>query len=478
MSSAALFDDRRDAGRQLAAVLTSLEPENPVILGIPRGGIPVAAEVAAALNAPLDVVVVRKVGAPWNPEYAIGAVGESHSAVMDEHLVRAMHVPRRDIERLTQLCSDEVVRRTQTYRREHPQVPLAGRTVILIDDGLATGETARAALEIVRERNPRRIVVAAPVASRNAFDMLDELADRVVVLGIPEKFRYVAEYFDDFSEVSDADVQAILAEDRARNEPLAQTAEVAFRADGVMLPGTCHLPAHPKGLIIFAHASGSDHMNPRDIAIADHLNRRGFGTLRFDLVTRIEKGSKKGIDIDVLARRMRAATTWARSWSEKQLPIGFFGSSTGAAAALVAAAASPGTIAAIVCGDGSPALAEAALGNVSAPTLLIVGAQDTDVVAENRNAMNQLGCQTRLEVVPGAGHLFSEPGALDRVASLAGDWFDVSFEDAWAGRGRVSARKTSDFDNDIRLPAQRAGIDAAQRADVLVLPSAGHDHMG
>jgi pimeloyl-ACP methyl ester carboxylesterase len=193
------------------------------------------------------------------------------------------------------------------------------------------------------------------------------------------------------------------------------------------LEGELAGPADPQGLIIFAHGSGSSRHSPRNTFVAESLRRRGFATLLIDLLTEAEAGDRRNVfDIHLLAERVVEALAWARGDGEAgALPIGLFGASTGAAAALVAAAAAPDDVAAVVSRGGRPDLAGAALDRVRAPVLLIVGGADAAVLDLNRSALARLTAIKKLEIVPGATHLFEEPGALEAVVVLAANWFEA-----------------------------------------------------
>jgi dienelactone hydrolase len=211
-----------------------------------------------------------------------------------------------------------------------------------------------------------------------------------------------------------------------------RSSEVRIPALDLSLDGTLEIPPEPRGIVLFAHGSGSSRHSPRNRLVAGALHEAGIATLLFDLLARDEDcGYEKRFDIALLARRLRAATDWAVGEpATRTLPLGYFGASTGAAAALVAAAARP-DVAAIVCRGGRPDLAGAtALAAVVAPTLMLVGGEDLPVIALNRAAAAQMRCEHSLVIVPGATHLFEEPGALERVASLAGDWFSRAFDRA------------------------------------------------
>ena len=212
---------------------------------------------------------------------------------------------------------------------------------------------------------------------------------------------------------------------------------VSINLDPVALPGDLVTPADATAVVIFAHGSGSSRRSPRNIEVADRLNRDGLGTLLFDLLTPGEAEHRERVfDIELLARRLEGAARWVRRWPALSgLPIAFFGASTGAGAALVATARLRSQIAAVVSRGGRPDLAGDALERVTAPTLLIVGGEDPPTLAANRDAERRLRCEKRLEIVPGAGHLFEEPGAMDRVAELASSWVRTH---ALGGRASLS----------------------------------------
>ena len=202
---------------------------------------------------------------------------------------------------------------------------------------------------------------------------------------------------------------------------------------GTKLEGILRIPEAPQGIVLFVHGSGSSRLSPRNTYVADRLSARGLATLLFDLLTAKEERvdqmtAELRFDIPLLTARLLAVTDWTLGEADlKDLSIGYFGASTGAAAALAAAAHVP-EVAAVVSRGGRPDLAGSALGAVRAPTLLIVGGNDSEVLALNRAALAQLNCEASLTIVPGATHLFEEPGALERVASLAADWFEHHLE--------------------------------------------------
>jgi putative phosphoribosyl transferase len=420
MSADRSFRDRADAGQQLAAALADLAGADVVVLGLPRGGVPVAHQVARALGAPLDVIVVRKVGVPHHPELAMGAVGEDGATVTNDDVVRAMRVDRQDLQAAEERERAEVARRVRALRSERPRVPLRDRTVVIVDDGIATGATARAACQVARAEGAARVVLAVPVAPPATVSALADVADRVVAVQQPRTFGAVGAFYDDFRPTTDAQVMEVLTE-------VAQDGEVTVTADGVGLAGYLTVPAGATGVVVFAHGSGSSRNSGRNRHVAGVLHRSGLGTLLFDLLTEAEAGRRENVfDIGLLARRLAGAVAWVRHHPAcGRLPIGLFGASTGAAATLMVAADPGDEVGAVVSRGGRPDLAGARLADVRAPTLLIVGGRDDVVLDLNRAAQKELSCTNRLVVVPGAGHLFEEPGTLDAVAELAAGWFST-----------------------------------------------------
>jgi putative phosphoribosyl transferase len=205
------FRDRVDAGRRLAEVLEPWRAEHPVILGLPRGGVPVAAEVAASLNAPLDVILVRKLGVPTQPELAMGAIGEDGIRVLNDDVVRIAQIDRPTIAAVEQSERVELDLRAERFRDGRPRLDLRDRTAIIVDDGIATGSTARAAIEVARAHGAARVVLAVPVAPASTCADLDRVADEVVCLETPDPFVAVGQFYRDFSQTSDAEVIACLS---------------------------------------------------------------------------------------------------------------------------------------------------------------------------------------------------------------------------------------------------------------------------
>lgn len=212
------FTDRIEAGRLLGAALARDYGgrSDLLVLGLPRGGVPVAYEVARALDAPLDVFIVRKLGMPGHEEYAIGAIASGGVRVVDEQVVRAYDVAASDVERIAAAEARELARRERLYRDDRPPIDAQGHTVVLVDDGLATGWSMRAAVAAVRQARPRTLVVAVPVAARETVDLLREIVDDVVALEMPDPFHAVGLWYRDFEQTSDEEVHDLLERAAAR----------------------------------------------------------------------------------------------------------------------------------------------------------------------------------------------------------------------------------------------------------------------
>ncbi|MDQ2930145.1 MAG: dienelactone hydrolase family protein [Gemmatimonadota bacterium] len=417
------FTNRSTAGQALAKLLTTYAGrQDVVVLGLARGGVPVAAEVARALRVPLDVFVVRKLGVPGHEEVALGAITSAGIRVINHPLARELGITPQELETITDRESRELDRRERAYRDGREPLDLHGRTVIVVDDGLATGASMSAAITALRLKRPRRIVVATPIASRDAAAGLRRIADEVVVVATPEPFSAVGVWYEDFAQTSDAEVRRLLADGTKRDRSTAR-----IPSDGVVLQADLVVPERAIGTVIFAHGSGSGRHSARNRYVASILNEASLATLLLDLLTEEEaiEDEQTGhirFDVQLLARRLGDAVRWVRAQPMlANRPIAYFGASTGAAAALIAAAHDP-QIRAVVSRGGRPDLAASALGLVRAPTLLIVGGDDTQVLEYNRKALGAMHSRAELTIIPRATHLFEEPGALEEVASVARDW--------------------------------------------------------
>lgn len=433
-----MFKDRRDAGQLLARLLEPLATEHPVVLAVPRGGVAVAYEVARRLEAPLDVVLVRKLGVPSQPELGFGAIGEDGIRVLDPGVIARAGISETDITEVAAAERAELERRVRAYRRGRPPVDVSGRVVVIVDDGIATGVSIRAAAHIVRARGAGRVVIAAPVGPPAAVARLFEDADDVIVAEEPIHMMAIGAWYHDFHQVGDDEVTSLLDRscDDLRNPARPGTCRagrVSIPAGAIRLEGSLHVPDGATGIVAFAHGSGSSRHSPRNRRVATLLNEARLGTLLFDLLTDDEAADRRWVfDIDLLAGRLATVIRWLPTHPDAHgLPIGIFGASTGAAAALAAAAEERTLVRAVVSRGGRPDLVSPQrLSAVEAPTLLIVGGADHPVIEMNRQAAAHLRCEHRIEIVPGAGHLFEQAGALDVVANLAASWFSERLTDA------------------------------------------------
>lgn len=441
-----LYSDRSDAGRQLGAALGDLRDDHVVVVGLPRGGVPVAFEVAKALDAPLDVVVVRKLGLPHQPELAMGAVGEGDVRVLNHEVIGMAGVTIEELVAVEERERAEVERRAQWLRSGRAPELLLGRTVVIVDDGIATGSTARAACQVVRGANPAKVILAVPVAPADWEERMAGAADELIALESPADLHGVGQFYRDFSQVDDDEVARCLSDaattgdgarfrtHRARPTHTGREETREIPLESVTLLGQLTVPPDPKGLVLFAHGSGSSRLSPRNRSVAEVLQRAGLATLLFDLLSGDEEVMRANVfDVELLAERLIEVTEWIRTDPELAgLPVGYFGASTGAAAALQAAAAPDADVAAVVSRGGRPDLAHD-LDRVEASTLLIAGGRDSLVLELNRTALATMSAEHQLQVVEGATHLFEEPGALETVAGLARDWFSTHLDRAGNG---------------------------------------------
>ncbi len=435
-----IFTDREDAGRQLAHLLSAYANRNDVIvLGIPRGGVPVAFEIAEMLNLPMDIFLSRKLGVPGREELAFGAIAAGDGRFLDREIIRALGISELQIERITEKVKETLRQRAELYRGDRTPLKVEKRTVILVDDGIATGASIYAAINALQQMKPAKLVIAVPVAPPATCNWLRTVVDLVICVNEPEQFYAVGQFYRHFSQVTDQEVIDLLQS--AWRLPVHENSlaasgkggtrrEVWIDAGDAVIEGILTLPEDAKGIILFAHGSGSSRHSPRNQQVAKVLQAQGLGTLLFDLLSREEElidqqTAELRFDIGLLAARLIDVTGWVtQQTSTRGLPIGYFGASTGAAAALVAAAQLPDLVSAVVSRGGRPDLAAEALGQVHASVLLLVGALDEKVVRLNRQALRQLQCQNKqLVIVPGATHLFEEPGTLEQVAQAATAWF-------------------------------------------------------
>jgi putative phosphoribosyl transferase len=436
------FRDRRDAGCRLAARLGPARSAESLVLALPRGGVPVAWEVAAALGCPLDVFIVRKLGVPGHEELAMGAIASGGTRVVNREVVDQLGIGDAVLDSVAAREQRELERRERVYRGDRPMPGITGRRIVLVDDGIATGATMLAAVRALRALGAGRIVVAVPVAARTVAEKLRSEADEVVCVVESDWLNGISVWYADFEQIPDAEVHALLSggiADSGGGEVSsaagngsgvgARVEALTIEARGVRLSADLAVPARCRGVVVFAHGSGSGRRSPRNRQVAAVLERAGLATLLADLLTMDEEAidvrtRHLRFDIGMLATRLVALVDWiALDARLSGLGVGCFGASTGAAAALIAAARRPLRVDAVVSRGGRPDLARHVLRLVQCPTLLITGGLDFEVAELNRDAFAELQCVKQLATVPGATHLFEEPGTLAAVAGLASDWF-------------------------------------------------------
>jgi predicted phosphoribosyltransferase/dienelactone hydrolase len=409
------FKNRLEAAELMVTDLRRLHVKNPLVLAIPRGAVQMGAAIAHRLGGDFDIVLVHKISSVWTPELSLGAASEEGDLILS-HAAENLGVAKADLD-LAGQCEIKKLKKSRAfYSPFREPIDPRGRTVIIVDDGIATGATMKAAVTLIKRKKPVEIIVAAPVASVEAVRELEAMGVSVSVLHLTPEIEDPRQFYLDFHEADDQEVASILSHARGA---------ISITEDDISLKANVVVPAPVRGIIIFAHGTGSGRRSPRNQYVASVLQRAGFATVLVDLLDEHEcVDQRKIFDIELLTERLSLVTRWVASQrSLLDLPLGYFGASTGAAAALRAAARLSGHVEAVVSRGGRPDLAQEELGLVDAPTLLIVGGHDDFVLELNRRAFSELRCEKEIVVVAEATHLFEEPGALERVAELASEWF-------------------------------------------------------
>jgi putative phosphoribosyl transferase len=437
---------REQGGRLLARELGHLRADDPIVLGITRGGVGVAFEVARALDAPLDLMPVLKVGAPDCVEHTIAAVAEGGVAYVHHDALHDVEMSEAEAAELAEQAAHELERRVRGYRGDGAPPDLAGRTVILVDDGVATGTTACAAARSARRRGARRLVLASPVVAANAAPELTHEVDELVALERPLPFLALCVWYEQLEPVSDDDVVACLQRSRSplpRREadriwegetspavppasPLAtEVSSITFEDGAGAIEADLIVPGGVRGVVLFGTASTRD--SPRYRIVSRALHGAGVGSLRCDLFTPDERrhaAARGPLNPGRLTRRILTALRWLSVHPvTRELPLGVYGAGASAEACLLAAAAEPRLVDAVVLRAGQlDTIPAYELETIHAPTLLVVGSRDENVLSANRAAVTHLPTADLAEV-PGVTDLFGEPGALEAVGRLAADWF-------------------------------------------------------
>lgn len=457
------FRDRAAAGRALAKSLGAYRGHAGVtVLGLARGGVVVAREVADALRAPIGVIVARKIGVPGIEEVALGAVADGGHRVIADTVAWYLGVPSRIVDLLAERERAELERSVATYRLGLPSLDVRGRTVIIVDDGLATGATMRAAIRSVRDKRPARIIAAVPVASRPAAAEVQREVDELTVVVMPPRFHTVSASYENYSPVSDDDVLLLARRPVQRISPfvldisdrlgtaltrMEKPARDTERTIGIPAfdatvvgelglprvgrsPKRWERPARVRGLVILSNAGGGKRNSYVERYLAGRFRLSGYATLRLDLLTREEQFSNDAdaslrFDVERTAARLAGACEWAESEGVAGAHRTILAAAgAAAAAALVTAARRPGRIFAVAARGGRVDLAGADLRRVDTPVLLIAGGEDRDTLRRNNDAGEQLRQGAVTIRIPRAGNAFEEPGALGAVAEHTVGWLE------------------------------------------------------
>lgn len=421
------FADRTEAGRALADRLASGLEGPCVVAAIPRGGVAVAMPIVDRLSVPFTVIYARKLTAPMAPELAFGALDEDGECILDEQTVTALHLRRPDIEAARVRVGAEIRRRMALYGVPPLAHYLPDRTVVLVDDGLATGLTMRAAVAYAHRHGARTIIVAVPCAAPEAHDYFERTADRVVSLVVDPGFMAVGAYYVDFSPVTDEEVVAMLHRAAAPTPDKGRSdLRISFSTcGGFQLAGQLVLPSTPgpHPVVAFAHGWGSGKDSPRNRAVAAALGARGVASLLFDFTGHGEsEGTADQSTLLQQVRDLRAAIDLLQTLDDVDAGrVGVAGASSGAAVALTLAA-EDARVRALALRSGNFEGAEAVAPQVTTPTLLVVGEHDAAIRAMNERLVTRLGGERRLEVIAGGDHLFENPEALRQATARMVEW--------------------------------------------------------
>ena len=399
-------------------------------MGIPPGGMAVAAEVARALGAPLDVVPLCALTAPEDRSRPIAILSERGVVVLDSDAVREMHLDGDELDAEIQSARHKLDHLLAEYHPTGRRLAVTGRTVLLVDDGLASSHHAQAAARSLHERGATRIILAVPVAKSSCAIEMREWVDQVVCLEYRGEPRALRLWYDDFGETTEEEIAALLSEHVGARE---RDVEIEV-SPGTVLSGHLTVPwgAYARGAILLAGASRAKSGAPRGGSLAAALNKAGLATLQLDLLRATEETDTTNVlDVDALAERLVAATRWLRAQPETaRLALGYLGSDIGVPAALAAAARLRAGICAVVTRDGRPDCAKPWLSSIVAPVLLICVEPDASAFDRGRDAQRELRCVSDLAVVLKPPGTLAEVEAGERVASLAIEWLTQHLTEA------------------------------------------------
>lgn len=415
------FQNREEAGRLLGEKLLSYKNQHPVILAVPRGGVPVAFEVAKLLNCPLDLIMVKKIGAPKQPELAVGAVSEDSIPIYNKSLVRALSLKHSYLDQVAKKKIKEVHEQLKEFRGTKIPENIKNRTVILIDDGIATGATLMAAIQFIRQKEPLKIVVASPVGSKENLQRIKKLADDVICLKTPDPFMSVGLWYENFNQVSNEEVIRLLGDSRFLAEE--SNSEIVIQDAHTELHGELHLCDHGKDLIVLTSGSELYQHNPRCQTFKEEFLKSGFNVLLLNLYSEKEiQNTTSPVSLATLSRRLilgtEAAITKIKS---SPVSVGYFAMGVGAGAALAASAQSARKISAIVSFRGRPDMAEEYWRRIETPVLFIAGENDTSIVSIHNYEKEKLR-HAKSIAIPHTTY-FEEFEPLSEAVEYSLDWF-------------------------------------------------------
>ncbi|MBP2472078.1 putative phosphoribosyl transferase [Crossiella equi] len=418
------FSDRREAGGRLAERLGHLRGEDVVVLGVPHGGTPVADEVARRIGGVPCAVPVVRIVSPRPPWATLGAVGESGVRVLDGDAIRQAGLDAGQLAAAERVARAELARLREVLRGISSPRDLHGRTAVVVDDGIASGVTARAACQVARARGADRLVFATPVCAPAAAARVAELAEELVYLQAPRWFAEVGQHYRDFRAVTDNELAGFLRRPAVRANGVAGE---RTRTGPLGLPGVLQVPGQPRGLVVLAHASASARPGAWPGHVAGRLNQHRFATLSVDLLTGQNDARQVGAaDSHVLALRLAGVLHRLREHeATRGLATGLLGIGLGTAVVLRTAAERGTAVRAIVVGGGRPDLRLSVLDRVQSATLFLVPCLDERGLDRAVRARERIRGESRAELVPDADHDFTTATARGWLARLACSWFSA-----------------------------------------------------
>ena len=428
-----LFENRSEAAKELSAQLAFLKTDNPLVLGVPNYGVPMAAIIADSLDAPLDILLITKLSIADNPQQIVGAVDEHGRISMIQSAARLYHVTAQQMIAPARVAFAQLQRRRARFRAILPETDVRGRTVIIVDHGVETGATMLAAMSSVRDRGARKVVIAAPAGSGKASWQLHDTADTVVIPHTPSRFKSIAHFYKEFDEVTDREVETTLqrwAVGRPHQHPGVKTLVMRVVAEQERVlhceldlpPGTTR-GSGPYPAVIFTHGRDSDGRSPRTVPISRRLAKRNVIGVRMDFTGhgRSDGSIGEGTDDRMLAD-LRTVFENVQNLNEVDpTRIGINGAGTGGTIALRFAAERPDTAAMVIRGPLTGGEIQAAHA-VQAPTLLIHGEHDAELAGRAQSLDADLPSIHRLLVIPESNRWFNDPVSLELMVSASVDW--------------------------------------------------------